>query len=782
MPAITASGILNTGKAKMDNERVINSKILDLGHMANIEQSMARRAELVYAAAIHYVECGFFIVPLRKNMKVLPEKKYNVTYAHASNDVASIQRWFNPKDGQFAGHNIGIATGRTGGCFALDVDIHDPKKDGRVTLGTLTQNHGTLPIGPLQKTPSGGLHYLYRWQDNLMSSTGKLGAGLDTRGGKEDAFGGHIVVFPSMVDGSMYRWESGGSLPVCPKWIADGLGVSWSNKKPMGRGNENMGDEDEMQPLPRSQVLRMLDTLRPDHVEYDDWLRVGMAIKSQYPDEEGADMWDAWSAKGARYKPRECYSRWGGFGEGGVTMGSLVYMAKQAGYISNHIDDIMPANIKATVQTEGYNETYAIVLQGGKVRVVDTTKNFRLISRADFLTLKAMDRVIGDDGKSRLMAEVWLASPNRRTYDEGMGVYPKDCPPDVLNVYAGLGIEPQMGHWPLLRQHIRNIVCGGDGALNLFLLDWCADLIQDPAKPKGTSIVMRGAEGTGKGTLANLLQRIIGKHAVHIMDEDHLTGNFNGHLGDMIFVFADEATWGGNKKTAGKLKGMVTEPTQLIERKGFDAVTVINMIHLMIATNSDWAIPTGGNSRRWLMLDVPNTVAKNEKYFNALYNEIDNGGAEAFLFDMQARAITSNLRTAPITEALKEQAALTNMSSNTIAEWWGIMLQEKGARFDDVIDPNSTDFPAYLAKGDPKQAYDDYCRDNRKRPSVTNFHKKLVEWGAVPVRIKAGNGTADVYRLKPWEEMVEIYERATGTALHTGDWGEIEDVEQQSKY
>lgn len=76
-------------------------------------------------------------------------------------------------------------------------------------------------------------------------------------------------------------------------------------------------------------VRDMLACLSPD-MPYQDWLNVGMALHAGGYD---VSLWDEWSARGATYKPSECRDKWAGFAHGGgVSMGTLVHMARQNGY------------------------------------------------------------------------------------------------------------------------------------------------------------------------------------------------------------------------------------------------------------------------------------------------------------------------------------------------------------------------------------------------------------------------------------------------------------------
>jgi putative DNA primase/helicase len=59
-----------------------------------------------------------------------------------------------------------------------------------------------------------------------------------------------------------------------------------------------------------------------------------MAIKSEFPDEGGYDLFFEWSATAPDFKASDCRTAWKSFKAGGsVTMGSLIHLAKQHGYV-----------------------------------------------------------------------------------------------------------------------------------------------------------------------------------------------------------------------------------------------------------------------------------------------------------------------------------------------------------------------------------------------------------------------------------------------------------------
>lgn len=134
----------------------------------------------------------------------------------ATTDEPTIKAFFRN------GAQIGVATGAESGLFVLDVDLDEKRGiNGYETLEYLESIHGSLPKTPQQRTGRGGTQYLFKYQDGLKNSTGKIGAGIDTRGQ-----GGYIVVAPSRNTNGPYTWVvSPREVPLAdvPEWIIEAL-------------------------------------------------------------------------------------------------------------------------------------------------------------------------------------------------------------------------------------------------------------------------------------------------------------------------------------------------------------------------------------------------------------------------------------------------------------------------------------------------------------------------------------------------------------------------------
>jgi phage/plasmid-associated DNA primase len=241
--------------------------------------------------------------------------------------------------------------------------------------------------------------------------------------------------------------------------------------------------------------------------------------------------------------------------------------------------------------------------------------------------------------------------------------------PGAYNLFRGFAVAPAPGDWSLYRDHVRQNICNGNEDHFNYLLDWLARNVQDPGGERpGVAVVLKSTNfGTGKGVFTRQYGMLFGPHFQHITQGAQLLGKFNHHLKGCLFCFVDEGVWGGDKQAAGVLKGLITEPTMMIEPKGINAFPVDNHISLVIASNNDWVVPAGFDDRRFLVLDVSPQHKQDTKYFEAIVAQMNAGGRAALLYDLLERKITVDLRTVPRTAALFDQV-VNGMS--TVQKFW----------------------------------------------------------------------------------------------------------------
>jgi hypothetical protein len=325
------------------------------------------------------------------------------------------------------------------------------------------------------------------------------------------------------------------------------------------------------------------------------------------------------------------------------------------------------------------NERHDVVGNvGGKCRIVEwipseldpgaLIPSFQ--SKTDFINRYTQHQVGWTRRGDRLtLGQWWFEHPKRANY---RGVVFQPGAPNViirpesgswLNLWRGWGVMPQRGKWPLLRNHVEQILSAADPVIADYNLRWAAWGFQHPGEQAEAAAVFRGKKGAGKGLWLGTIRVIYGPHGLQITHAAHLTGQFNAHLWTCIYVFADEAFWAGDKQGEGVLKGLITERPAMITKKGVDSVPGVNRTKLGMASNSDWVVPATEDERRFAVSDIDNRYARGvapeeerKQYFAPVYRELAEGGAAAMLYDLLQMDLRDwHPREVPNTEGLIRQ-------------------------------------------------------------------------------------------------------------------------------
>jgi len=634
----------------------------------------------VHQAALSYNSLKLKVLPAQINGKGLPPKKTGVGFNSGAVNRNKINDWFNADDGAFAGWNISLPCGGPNDVMVLDLDVKGKSNGIEIFDQWVLSSGEEIPSTPMYVTPSGGRNYIFKWDDRLKDTT-KSKLGIDLRSGIKTQCKSHVILPPSRINRVHYEWvlsPQETAIAKMPEWlitklIGEGFGSAppISVTKGAGRGNENVKQDDLEDQVSLEQCERMLNAIDPNDLEYDEWLKVGMAINTQHPGSDGLDLWDEWSQRGTRYKAGECHKRWKGFGDfGTVRIGTLFYYAKKHDWEPDEKD----VQNKVGNALEDINRCYPLVKIGNKVRMTETDKegNIHPYTITDVKLLHENKKVmVGQKDKAKLVnpVEIWKGWEKRREF-EGVGLYPPPMklPDGFMNLWFGFAVEPLEGDVKPFLDFVRDVLCCGNEKYTTWVLDWVAQMVQEPGKKTGTCLVLRGKEGTGKNTFTDTVGKFFKPaNFCHMVDTDHFVNKFNNHLLQSVFLVANEAMWSGNHKEANKLKGIITESYLTIELKGIDSFSAPNSTRIAILTNEDWSISAGKESRRFMALHVSSKYKGNTAYWKTLHDWIDKNLSQ-LLHYFQYRQITSNLRQALETDELREQRSVTAERNVTDAD------------------------------------------------------------------------------------------------------------------
>jgi len=383
----------------------------------------------------------------------------------------------------------------------------------------------------------------------------------------------------------------------------------------------------------------------------------------------------------------------------------------------------------ATQMLNGLNQKHAVVMVGGKCLIMNletgpsNQSSISFSSEQDFRLRYAHRMIlIMDNGKPKMepIVQHWLRWTKRREFN-GIVFDPKSTPTGYYNLFKGLAVTPEKGDWSFFKQHIQEVIAKSNTDIYTWILAWMARIVQDPGGDRpGTSLVLRGPQGVGKGCFATTFGKLFGDHFFPISSQNHVTGRFNQHFGACLLAFLDEGFWAGNlKDSVGTLKSLITEPEILIEAKYKDAIKVRNYVNLIIASNDDWVVPAGLQERRFCVLDVSPIKIKDHQYFNSIHDQMGNGGLEAMLYDLLHLDISNvDLRTIPKTGALFDQIA---QSFDSVQKFWFESLA-KGC-----VDRQGTSWKSPIKKDEFYEAYTQHC-GTRKSRDITDRSKFWKEF------------------------------------------------------
>ncbi len=471
-----------------------------------------------------------------------------------------------------------------------------------------------------------------------------------------------------------------------------------------------------------------------------------------------------------------------GFAQGSLSKKELKLVKKQfrkyEGNSEKHVSDsvvLQPDDALSIM-----NQDKAICMDGGNVYVFreafDPALERDVIYRSSFTDIKnyfksnklLVSKTAQGIPKYKFIGEWWLENPEARRYN-GVCFHPGKDVEGFYNLWKDFQIKPHKGDCSLFYDHLLNNICDGNEEYYQYLLKWLAFVFQSPGEPGQIAVILRGGKGTGKSILGSIISHMIGQHALHISQAKHLTGNFNAHLQDCVFLFCDEALWAGDKQGESVLKTLITENVIAIEPKGRDLYLVRNCTHIIMASNNDWVVPASFDERRFFVLDVANHKQENRTYFSSLIGQMNNGGYEALMHDFLTMDLSSfDVRAAPKTRALLEQQLL---SLNPIEDWWFNKLS-RGLLLENHIDWEETVETSSLHSDYVNSLNFSGVSRRGTETKLGRFLKKYVP-NIQNVQISTENAMNRVYVLPSLEKCREGFEKVMGQKI---EWDEDMEV------
>ncbi|NPD68928.1 hypothetical protein HN018_02840 [Lichenicola cladoniae] len=496
------------------------------------------------------LELGLAVFPCGANKKPAIGKKEGGRGFHdASRDHAEIERMF----GRHNARLIGVPTGEVSGWDVLDLDYRHGAKAFE------DANAHRMPETRVHETQSGGRHLVFLHAPGVRNSASEIAPGVDVRGS-----GGYIIMPPSpgyriVSDADPVHWptwllELVLPAPVVerPRAISAQIAPIFVSSKRIEKligialGKVRQAPDGAKHYTLRNQAICLGGLQHLGDFSDSDALTWLMdALPDSAKDRRAAEQTAKWGLETGKARPFELEDRPLPGRPTAVSSsdGNAGEEPPPFGEAEHDQEDVEPPEptphqgmdsqagsdaIEAAV--DEMNARYMVVNEAGKAVIYqpdfDPVLHRRYFNRLAFEDLNRLylnrQVQVGVDEKGRPLfktaSHIWQRHHRRRQYIDGIRFDPsgRDLPAGVLNLWEGFAVTPATGDWSLLRKHMLTIICDGDRVRFNYLLGWMARMVQRPAEQGEVAIVMRGGEGTGKGTLAKALLKIMGQHGLAV--------------------------------------------------------------------------------------------------------------------------------------------------------------------------------------------------------------------------------------------------------------------------
>ena len=223
-----------------------------------------------------------------------------------------------------------------------------------------------------------------------------------------------------------------------------------------------------------------------------------------------------------------------------------------------------------------------------------------------------------------------------------MALFPNasKCPLNIYNLWI-----PFLGHsykgpyetnqngFEMIMKLIK-VLCGNEPIVYNYILQWIGQMIQFP-EIKTIVPTFISKQGSGKSTLIKILCKLLGQLKVleTTNPERDVWGQFNSVMMDTFLNNLNELSKKDTLEAEGKIKGLVTDPTITINKKGVDQIQIKSFHRFIITTNKDDPITTSKDDRRNLIIRSSDELIGNKDFFNTINDLLEDTNVIRTCFD-----------------------------------------------------------------------------------------------------------------------------------------------------
>ena len=168
-------------------------------------------------------------------------------------------------------------------------------------------------------------------------------------------------------------------------------------------------------------------------------------------------------------------------------------------------------------------------------------------------------------------------------------------------------------------------LCDFDQRTYRYLVKWLAYPLQHPGSKMQYAMIVNGQRGTGCSLFFNKVMVPLYAHAGRSLRDRDILATFNGWAHGARFLAIETSL---PTTMTAEFKSLISSPEIAIERKAQEPIVVPNQMN-MVFISGDSNFLSVPSDRRFFVVEAP--PAREKIFYQAVREEIENGGIDAFL-------------------------------------------------------------------------------------------------------------------------------------------------------
>ena len=196
-----------------------------------------------------------------------------------------------------------------------------------------------------------------------------------------------------------------------------------------------------------------------------------------------------------------------------------------------------------------------------------------------------------------------------------------------------------------------------------------------------TPLIISKHEGLGKSAFSVLFRKIFGEHNCSTVSAQRLLSGWTDFIAEKLFVVSHEVET-HDSAALTELKSLITESRVRVNAKYARTYETNNCANFLLLSNKLSALRLEKHSRRFFVI-YNNREPKDKKYYNELFNAIENGAGWIYdhLMSVDLSAFDAH-GAAPETEGL---AMITEVTKSDAVSWLETQYEQRAGAFSSPI-------------------------------------------------------------------------------------------------